>query len=104
LLALAGIAKPEEFFDALRALGLVLEQTVALGDHCDFAQFDTRQLQGYQVLCTEKDAVKLWKFWPQALAVPLVQTLDPAFLAALDAMVDQTLAAKLSSTHGHQTA
>jgi tetraacyldisaccharide 4'-kinase len=104
LLALAGIAKPEEFFDALRALGLVLDQTVALGDHCNFAQFDTRQLQGYQVLCTEKDAVKLWKFWPQALAVPLVQTLDPAFLGALDAMVDQTLAAKLSSTHGHQTA
>jgi tetraacyldisaccharide 4'-kinase len=104
LLALAGIAKPEEFFDALRAQGLLLDRTVALGDHCDFAQFDTRQLQGYQVLCTEKDAVKLWKFWPQALAVPLVQTLDPAFLAALDAMVDQTLAAKLSSTHGHQTA
>ena len=104
LLALAGIAKPEEFFASLRALGLVLDQTLALSDHYDFAQLDTRLLRGYQVLCTEKDAVKLWKFWPQALAVPLVQTLEPTFLAALDALLDQTLAAKLSSRHGHQTA
>ena len=104
LLALAGIAKPEEFFLALRALGLVLERTVALSDHFDFSQLDMAQLQGFQVLCTEKDAVKLWKFWPQALAVPLVQTLEPDFLAALDGLLDQTLAAKLSSGHGHQTA
>jgi tetraacyldisaccharide 4'-kinase len=65
---------------------------------------DIRQLQGCQVLCTEKDAVKLWKYWPQALAVPLIQTLEPAFLAALDTLLAQTLAAKLSSSHGHQTA
>jgi hypothetical protein len=38
------------------------------------------------------------------LAVPLVQTLEPAFLTALDTLLDQTLAAKLSSSHGHQTA
>ena len=104
LLALAGIAKPEDFFHSLRALGLVLDKTVALSDHFDFAQFDTALLKEYQVLCTEKDAVKLWKFWPQALAVPLVQTLEPAFLTALDYLLDQTLAAKLSSRHGHQTA
>jgi tetraacyldisaccharide 4'-kinase len=104
LLALAGIAKPEDFFSSLRALGLVLDKTVALSDHFDFAQLETVLLRGYQVLCTEKDAVKLWKFWPQALAVPLVQTLEPAFLTALDHLLDQTLAAKLSSRHGHQTA
>jgi tetraacyldisaccharide 4'-kinase len=104
LLALAGIAKPEDFFDSLRSLGLALDKTMALSDHFDFAQLDTRQLKGYQVLCTEKDAVKLWKFWPQALSVPLVQTLEPAFLTALDDLLDQTLAAKLSSAHGHQTA
>ena len=104
LLALAGIAKPEEFFDSLRALGLTLEKTLALSDHFDFAQLDTRELKGYQVLCTEKDAVKLWKYGPQALAVPLIQALEPAFLVALDAMLDQVLASKLSSAHGHQTA
>jgi tetraacyldisaccharide 4'-kinase len=104
LLALAGIAKPNDFFDALRKQGLVLEKTLALSDHADFSHMDTAALHGYQVLCTEKDAVKLWKVWPHALAVPLVQTLEPAFLTALDTLLDQTLAAKLSSSHGHQTA
>jgi tetraacyldisaccharide 4'-kinase len=104
LLALAGIARPETFFAALRGLGLVLQRTLPLPDHFDFSRLDTTQLQGYQVLCTEKDAAKLWKVWPQALAVPLLQTLEPAFLQALDQMLDGVLAAKLSSSDGHQTA
>lgn len=104
LLALAGIAQPEVFFASLRAAGLKLEQTLALPDHFDFHQLDAKQLDGYQVLCTEKDAVKLWKICPTALAVPLLQTLEPTFLAALDRMLDTVLAAKLSSSHGHQTA
>jgi tetraacyldisaccharide 4'-kinase len=104
LLALAGIARPEVFFASLRGAGLVLDKTLALPDHFDFAQLDTAILQGYQVLCTEKDAVKLWRYLPTALAVPLIQTLEPAFLAALDHLLDATLAAKLSSGDGHQTA
>jgi tetraacyldisaccharide 4'-kinase len=104
LLALAGIALPEPFFSLLRSLGLALHKTLPLPDHFDFAEFDITQLQGYQVLCTEKDAVKLWKFWPEALAVPLHQTLEPAFLHALDRSLDAVLAAKLSSSNGHQTA
>jgi tetraacyldisaccharide 4'-kinase len=104
LLALAGIARPDMFFASLRNTGLVLDKTQALPDHFDFSQLDTEALQGYQVLCTEKDAVKLWRYLPQALAVPLNQVLEPAFLAALDALVDQALAAKLSSDHGHQIA
>jgi tetraacyldisaccharide 4'-kinase len=104
LLALAGIARPDMFFASLRNTGLVLDKTQALPDHFDFSQLDTEALRGYQVLCTEKDAVKLWRYLPQALAVPLNQVLEPAFLAALDALVDQVLAAKLSSDHGHQIA
>ena len=104
LLALAGIARPENFFSALRALGLNLDKTLALPDHFDFSTLDTAELRGYQVLCTEKDAIKLWKVWPQALAVPLVQTLEPAFLDALDQMLGAVMVAKLSFTHGHQTA
>jgi tetraacyldisaccharide 4'-kinase len=103
LLALAGIARPESFFSSLRALGLVLDKTLPLADHFDFSKLDTADLRGYQVVCTEKDAVKLWKYWPQALAVPLVQTLEPAFLRTLDGILDGVLAAKLSSIHGHQT-
>ena len=104
LLALAGIAMPEAFFASLRARGLVLKKTLALPDHFDFARLDTAALHGHLVLCTEKDALKLWKYWPQALAVPLLQTLEPAFLQALDGQLDGILAAKLSSRHGHQTA
>lgn len=104
LLALAGVAQPQAFFSALRAEGLVLEKTLALPDHFDFAHIDPTLLQGYAVLCTDKDAVKLWKQFPAARAVALVQTLEPAFLAALDNMLDAVLATKLSSSHGHQTA
>ena len=104
LLALAGIAQPQVFFASLRALGLVLDKTVALPDHVDFAAFNMAAVQGYQVLCTEKDAVKLWKYLPSALAIPLVQTLEPAFLSALDHMLQPLLFTKLSSRHGHQTA
>jgi tetraacyldisaccharide 4'-kinase len=104
ILALAGIARPETFFSALADVGIAVDKTLPLADHFDFQSLDTTPLQGYQVLCTEKDADKLWKIWPQALAVPLVQTLEPAFLAALDRLVEDALRTKLSSTHGHQTA
>jgi tetraacyldisaccharide 4'-kinase len=104
LLALAGIARPNAFFTALADQGVQLDQTLALPDHVDFQGFDFSQLQGYTVLCTEKDAVKLWKHFPQALAVPLIQTPEPAFFEALDAHLDRTLKSKLSSPHGHQTA
>ena len=104
LLALAGIARPEAFFSSLLAMGVALDKTLPLPDHFDFRSLDRSVLKSYQVLCTEKDAVKLWKFWPDALAVPLVQTLEPAFLAALDTLVEDVRLTKLSSTHGHQTA
>jgi tetraacyldisaccharide 4'-kinase len=48
------------------------------------------------MICTEKDAVKLWREAPDALAVPLVCEPEPAFFSALDA--------KLSSPDGHQAA
>lgn len=103
LLALAGIAKPAAFFTALQGAGVVLDRTLPLPDHCDFATLDTGLLNGYTVLCTEKDAVKLWRVWPQALAVPLEQVAEPAFLHALDRQLDGVLQAKLSFPHGHQT-
>ncbi len=40
---------------------------------------------GERLICTEKDAVKLWPRFPQALAVPLELALEPAFYEALDA-------------------
>ena len=104
VLALAGIAQPEAFFSGLRQAGVPLAQTLGLPDHCDFAQLDLSQWSGFQVVCTEKDAVKLWKRLPDALAVPLLQTIEPALYRDLEALLQPLLASQLSSRHGHQTA
>lgn len=107
LLAVAAIAKPDEFFAMLRAQGLKLAGTMALPDHFSFAAWSPDDYRGHTVICTEKDAVKLWHQQPDALAIPLLFTPEPAFLAQFDAMLSVLLAAKpkptLSSPHGHTT-
>jgi tetraacyldisaccharide 4'-kinase len=107
LLALAAIAKPEAFFSMLRAQGLPLVHTIALPDHYDFSGYNANEYAGYTVICTEKDAVKLWSVLPDALAVPLIFTPEPEFLAQLDARLAFLLATRppppLSLPHGHTT-
>ena len=85
LAAVAAIANPAQFFDMLRDQGLTLAHTEALPDHFNFNSWLCNWDKGYSLICTEKDAVKLWRTHPQALAVPLVVTLDAAFLAMVDA-------------------
>ncbi|MEY2954049.1 MAG: hypothetical protein RLZZ401_2136, partial [Pseudomonadota bacterium] len=58
--AVAGIAKPETFFHMLRAAGLNLVQEQGLPDHYDFASWKSNATMQEQLICTEKDAVKLW--------------------------------------------
>jgi len=103
LLALAGIARPESFFGMLRALELPLAQTVPLPDHYDFNSLSRSIHEGHTLICTEKDAAKLWQVVPDALAVPLVFAPESAFFSALDDTLSQALTAQLSSGHGHQT-
>jgi tetraacyldisaccharide 4'-kinase len=99
LIALAGIANPSAFFSMLRQQGLQLQQTIALPDHYDFDawsdNFFATNCLNHTVLCTEKDAVKLFsKEIPSTqvvLAVPLEFTPDKAFLEALDAKVSPLL-------------
>jgi len=102
VLAIAGIAKPESFFTLLRAQGVVLAKTLALPDHYDFDSFPRNIHEGYTLICTEKDAVKLWQHLPEAIAVPLIQTAPDSFYAALDQGLAQARA-PLSSPHGHPT-
>lgn len=87
--ALAAIARPEDFFGMLLARGLTLARTSALPDHHDFTgwtdEAGAAQSAQLPLLCTAKDAVKLWPLRPDALAVPLEVGLDPAFFAAVDA-------------------
>ena len=87
LVAVAGIARPEAFFDMLRAVGLTLHDTVALPDHYDFNSWRRPSDQRETLICTEKDAVKLWRLRPDALAVPLVLDVPAAFFSALDAQL-----------------
>ncbi len=108
LTALAGIASPEAFFDMLRARGLVLQQTVSLPDHFDFCDFAWPAPVGDLVLCTEKDAVKLFELAQfkacNLFAVPLLFAPESAFIAQVDALLKPLLTppAELPSTHGHK--
>ena len=89
LLAVAGIARPEVFFDMLRAQGLQLDHTMALPDHFDFDSWERTAHMPCRLICTEKDAIKLWRHHPDALSVPLQVALPPAFFAALDACLQR---------------
>jgi len=91
LLALAAIAQPEVFFSMLRAKGLTLARTLALPDHYDFKSLSPNEYKGYRLICTEKDAVKLWPLCADALAVPLTLALPQDFWALLDAHTDALL-------------
>lgn len=96
VIALAAIARPKAFFDMLRGRGLTLAETIALPDHHDFGAWQRPADAGGPLVCTEKDAVKLWRKAPDALAVPLLFAPVPEFFNALDA--------KLSSLDGYQAA
>ncbi|MFV0681328.1 tetraacyldisaccharide 4'-kinase [Ottowia sp.] len=84
LAAVAGIARPEAFFDMLRAAGLTLAHTDARPDHYDFKSYSCPPIKQKTLICTEKDAAKLWPHQPDALAVPLLLHVPAAFFAALD--------------------
>ena len=101
--ALAGIAKPDAFFDMLRARG-----PRRWRPHLRPARPPRLRRtplpavpQRMPLLCTEKDAVKLWRMRPDAWAVPLEvahrrRASGQRSIALLDA--------KLSSPHGPQAA
>lgn len=101
--ALAGIAQPEIFFTMLREAGLPLQTTQALPDHHAFDNYKWAPQQQCLMLCTEKDAVKLWRRYPQAWAVRLHQTLPDSFTAAFDAWLRSSGNTPLSFHHGHTT-
>jgi tetraacyldisaccharide 4'-kinase len=83
--AVAGLARPEAFFEMLRQSGLQLASTTALPDHHDYQDWRAQPEKTW--LCTEKDAAKLWQHQPLALAVPLRLIPEPAFWQALDRLV-----------------
>lgn len=103
--AVAGIARPQQFFAMLRARGITLDTTLALADHAPLDQAPCALPDDHLILCTEKDAVKLWRHRPDAWGVPLVVSLEPSFWNALVLLLRQhgpaAWGTKLSSAHGH---
>ncbi len=107
--AVAGIAKPESFFQMLRDEGLDVASTSAYPDHSDFAKPDLgeriKSLLTVEPsalwLCTEKDAVKLWELHPlfasYIWALPLTIELDATFLSVFDATIQALTQTQLSS-------
>lgn len=91
--ALAAIARPEDFFAMLRQQSLTLAHTESLPDHYNFASWKPSNSRDLQVICTEKDAAKLWQVCPSALAVPLQLHIPQGYFQLLD-----TQLARLSST------
>jgi tetraacyldisaccharide 4'-kinase len=92
LLAVAGLARPEAFFEQLRAAGLTIRQQ-PLPDHDKFVRVPWQPDEA-DVIVTEKDAVKLDPERVGATRV-WVATLDfepePAFYAALSRLLRPAL-------------
>ncbi|MDX2274760.1 MAG: tetraacyldisaccharide 4'-kinase [Hyphomonadaceae bacterium] len=92
LVAFAGLARPEKFFDTLAALGAPLEETVPYGDHHPYSDDDLNFLdklareRGATLITTEKDAARLSPEWRARVAV-LPVTAQFADEAGLDALL-----------------
>jgi tetraacyldisaccharide 4'-kinase len=109
VVAVAGLARPERFFELLRASGLAIVEC-PLGDHDDFARLPW-PASASDVIVTEKDAVKLPPSRPIGTRV-WVARLDfapePAFGAALLTLLPPPRAGAISASptdpHGNATA
>lgn len=106
VMAVAGIARPERFFEAVRASGLDLICTRAVPDHHPYTrraavrlQADARAVQAQAIVTTEKDFVRLesWQpFDPPLAMMPL--TLDVGPDAGLRSFLSDQLAADRSNS------
>ena len=80
-----GIAKPDAFKTMLLSQQLQMAHFTALPDHDNFLNWQA-QAPELPLLCTEKDAVKLWRSHPEAYAVTLHFEPETQFWNAFDAM------------------
>lgn len=90
--AIAGIAQPSNFFNALKEQGLQLDTVLAATDHADYSQpewLERIDALPKPVLCTEKDAVKLHALGVECWAVPLEVDLSESFYRYLDRFISE---------------
>ncbi|MBL8547048.1 MAG: tetraacyldisaccharide 4'-kinase [Hyphomonadaceae bacterium] len=104
LIAFAGLARPEKFFDTLEAVGADITDVVPFGDHHLFTEDDMRLLtqmaeeHGAQLITTEKDAARLSPDWRARVAV-LPVAARFADEAALDALL-APVQSRITAAHG----
>ena len=78
--AMAGIGKPERFFEHLRQLGLTFV-SVSFDDHYAFSAQDLAKIDCDTLIMTEKDAVKCKPFaQPHHWVLPVTANIDAALL------------------------
>jgi len=82
-----GIAKPDAFAKMLKENGIQIAKFHALPDHANFANWQAAHPE-LKLLCTEKDAIKLWATHPEAFAVPLSFEPELSFWHSFDALVN----------------
>jgi tetraacyldisaccharide 4'-kinase len=102
VLAAAGIARPDRFFDELRAAGWDVREAVDFPDHHRYSRADAARLAerarkagAKAIVTTEKDVVRLLPFRPMpspVVWVPLDMRIEPA--AAFRAWLAARLAAE----------
>lgn len=88
VLAVAGVARPEAFFAALRRGGYAVADTFAFRDHHPYSARDVAEIgrraaasRARRVVTTEKDLVRLLPHAPfgfSLLSMPLAVTIEPA--------------------------
>jgi tetraacyldisaccharide 4'-kinase len=104
LVAFAGLARPEKFFDTLEAAGGDVEEAVPFADHHPFSADDLALLaqlseeRGAQLITTEKDAARLSPEWRARVAVlPVAAKFDDE--PALDALL-APIQSRMTAAHG----
>jgi tetraacyldisaccharide 4'-kinase len=92
LVAFAGLARPEKFFDTLAALNADLEETLPFPDHHVFTEQDLDLIhtiaeeRNARLITTEKDAMRLSPEWrARVLTLPVRAQFDDE--PALDALL-----------------
>lgn len=104
LLAFAGLARPEKFFDTLESLGADLTETIPFADHHFYTEDDLGMLwqmadeTGAMLITTEKDAARLSPEWRARVAVlPVTVRFDDD--AAIDALLEP-IRSRMNAAHG----
>lgn len=104
LVAFAGLARPEKFFDTLAAMGGKVREAVPFPDHHYYSQEDLGVLaqmaeeRDAMLITTEKDAARLSPEWRARVAIlPVSARFDDE--AALDALL-APIRSRMNATHG----